>query len=221
MKIFVFGIGESVKNIFNKQNIFLLLVGFIFTFICVVSGFDWNYYLYFNSLAINKYLFPAIALGGLIPVFFPIILFIYAKLKKSKKLLLWSGLLGQSAFMGWFTSSVIKAFTGRIQPNSHDLVNNISGGFNFGFLQHGVFWGWPSSHTATIFSLVTAVVVVLLSNKLNYKKKILAFILILFAFYVGISVSMTIHWFSDFLMGAILGFVVGREIGKTFKKVLI
>jgi membrane-associated phospholipid phosphatase len=39
---------------------------------------------------------------------------------------------------------------------------------------------------------------------------------ILYAFYVGIGVSLTIHWFSDFVAGAIIGSVVGAVVGKCF-----
>jgi membrane-associated phospholipid phosphatase len=40
---------------------------------------------------------------------------------------------------------------------------------------------------------------------------------ILYAFYVGMGVSMTIHWFSDFVAGAIIGSVIGAVVGKSFR----
>ena len=43
-----------------------------------------------------------------------------------------------------------------------------------------------------------------------------AWVAILYAFYVGIGVSMTIHWFSDFAAGAIIGSVIGAVVGKCF-----
>jgi membrane-associated phospholipid phosphatase len=39
---------------------------------------------------------------------------------------------------------------------------------------------------------------------------------ILYACYVGLGVSMTIHWFSDFAAGAIIGSVIGAVVGKGF-----
>jgi hypothetical protein len=39
---------------------------------------------------------------------------------------------------------------------------------------------------------------------------------LLYACYVGLGVSMTIHWFSDFVAGAIIGSVVGEVVGKSF-----
>jgi membrane-associated phospholipid phosphatase len=41
---------------------------------------------------------------------------------------------------------------------------------------------------------------------------------ILYAFYVGLGVSMTIHWFSDFVAGAIIGSVIGAVVGNGFSQ---
>ena len=39
---------------------------------------------------------------------------------------------------------------------------------------------------------------------------------LLYAFYVGLSVSMTIHWFSEFASGILFGIVVGTTVGRSF-----
>jgi hypothetical protein len=36
------------------------------------------------------------------------------------------------------------------------------------------------------------------------------------ALYIGVGVSMTIHWFSDFSAGAIIGTAIGAVVGKSF-----
>jgi hypothetical protein len=38
----------------------------------------------------------------------------------------------------------------------------------------------------------------------------------LYALVIGIGVSMTIHWFSDFLAGAIIGSLIGAVVGSSF-----
>lgn len=40
------------------------------------------------------------------------------------------------------------------------------------------------------------------------------------ATYIGIGISVNIHWFSDFAAGAILGSLIGYIVGKTFLFVL-
>lgn len=37
-----------------------------------------------------------------------------------------------------------------------------------------------------------------------------------YAGYIGFGVSMTIHWFSDFAAGAILGTLIGVVVGRSF-----
>ena len=48
------------------------------------------------------------------------------------------------------------------------------------------------------------------------KQRWLGWVAILYAGYVGLGVSMTIHWFSDFAAGAIIGSVIGAVVGKGF-----
>jgi hypothetical protein len=39
-----------------------------------------------------------------------------------------------------------------------------------------------------------------------------------YAFYIGLGVSMTIHWFSDFVAGALIGTVVGIVVATSFSR---
>jgi len=44
---------------------------------------------------------------------------------------------------------------------------------------------------------------------------------LLYALYIGVGVSMTIHWFSDIVAGAIIGTVIGFTVGNVFKQRLL
>lgn len=50
------------------------------------------------------------------------------------------------------------------------------------------------------------------------RQKWLGYLAITYAFYVGLGVSMTIHWFSDFVAGALVGTVIGVVVGTSFSR---
>jgi membrane-associated phospholipid phosphatase len=74
-----------------------------------------------------------------------------------------------------------------------------------------MFWGWPSSHTTVAFAMAACLITLYPGNK-----KLILFAS-LYAFYIGLGVSVTIHWFSEFVAGAIIGSVIGMVVGRSFK----
>lgn len=48
-------------------------------------------------------------------------------------------------------------------------------------------------------------------------RKIMAHLSVAYAFYVGIGLSLSIHWFSDFVTGAIIGTLLGIIVGRNFR----
>ena len=51
---------------------------------------------------------------------------------------------------------------------------------------------------------------------LHPANKVIRYLAILYALYIGLGVSLTIHWFSEFVAGAIIGWVTGLVVGKSF-----
>jgi len=86
-----------------------------------------------------------------------------------------------------------------------------SHGFQIGFLKGGVFWGWPSSHTTVTFAMAVCLIM------FHPKNRMVVFLVLLYAFYIGLGVSVTIHWFSEFVAGAIIGSVIGAAVGRSFR----
>ena len=155
-------------------------------------------------------LFPALLIGGLFPIIFPIAMYLTGKITGQKRITLTAFAMTQAALLGSLISSLYKAFTGRIQPDFRNLTTDISHGFQFGFLRHGIFWGWPSSHTTIAFSMAFTLIF------LHRGNKGVLFGALLYAFYVGIGVSLSIHWFSDFAAGALIGTAIGITVGKSY-----
>jgi hypothetical protein len=49
------------------------------------------------------------------------------------------------------------------------------------------------------------------------KNKNVVLCALLYAFYVGLAVSVTIHWASEFVAGALIGAVIGMSVGRSFR----
>ena len=212
MRPFFHELRKNIIKIFYGKNFFYHFLATLLTAFIVLSGFDWKYFIAINGSEISSFLWPAIALGGLIPLFLPLVLFGCAQLKKSARLMNTGYALAQSAFLGLAISSLYKAFTGRIPPMHHMLAvaTDVSHGFQFGFMRGGIFWGWPSSHTTIAFATMVTLMM------LYPKHKVLRIIALCYAFYVGFGVSVGIHWFSEFVAGAIIGSVIGVVVGRSF-----
>ncbi len=155
-------------------------------------------------------MFPAAPIGGLMPLMAPVILILSGFIVSQPRISLVGWAIGQAALIGSLLSSTYKAFTGRVHPSMHEVGHDISDLFRFGFLRGGVFWGWPSSHTTIAFAMAGTIFM------LFPKQRWLGWLAIVYAIYIGLGVSMTIHWFSDFAAGAILGSVIGTVVGRSF-----
>jgi membrane-associated phospholipid phosphatase len=193
----------------------------LLTYFAVISGADWRYFLFMRGLpdAMSIFLHSALVLGFFLPLLVPAFLYIYYFFTRSHKIFIFAKLLTFSAILGWFASSLIKVFTGRIQPNMYNLLIDNSHHFNFGLFKYGIFWGWPSSHTTVAFATSAALLVFLKHKHFHFShltRKIISFILIIYPCYIAIGVSVSAHWLSDVLIGIVLGVMIGRGIGKYY-----
>ena len=209
MKQFLVTLPRNLIGCFQGRRIVWHIIAILLTFILVMSSFDWRYFLATHNPAFRSWMFPAVRIGGLLPLTLPLILFALGIIARSARTILTGWAVGQAALLGSLVSSAYKAVTGRAHP-SHVVGADISHVFHFGFLRGGVFWGWPSSHATIAFAMAATVFT------LCAKRRWLGLVAILYAFYVGIGVSLTIHWFSDFAAGAIIGSVIGAVVGKSF-----
>lgn len=207
---FFYQLPRTTLRCFSPRYLPFHLLAILLTYGLVTSGFDGWYFMFFKTSLIRNLLFPAVGLGMVVPLFTPFILWITGSISKNVRVSNAGFALGQAGFLGLMLSFFYKAFTGRAHPNMLGNGPDLSHIFNFGFLRGGVFWGWPSSHTTVAFAAAVTVVM------LFPDKKLLRYCALAFALYVGLGVSMSIHWFSDFVAGAIFGSIVGIVVGKNF-----
>lgn len=181
------------------------------TYLLVTSGFDWSYYLsmkqYFDVLI------PAGPIGFLVPMALPLFAYAVSITRRSVHIRYFAYALLQADIIALFVAAFYKAITGRAHPELYSVGNllDLTHEFHFGILERGVFWGWPSSHTTVAFALAAVVWVLLPKNN------VFRVSMVLYALYIGIGVSATFHWFSDFAAGAIIGTLIGVVVGRSYK----
>lgn len=210
MKQFLTTLPRNFLDCFKGRKLLWHLFAILLTVVLVTSGFDWRYYLATHGQTLREWMFPAAVIGMFLPFALPLILFAAGLVASSARIVSTGWAIGQAELLGSVISSAYKAFTGRAHP-AHAVGEDISHVFRFGFLRGGVFWGWPSSHTTIAFAMAATVFA------LFPKHRWLGVVAFLYAFYIGIGVSMTIHWFSDFVAGAIIGTVIGTVVGRSFR----
>ena len=211
----------NLKQVFVPRNLVWHVVAIAVTYISIIFGFDWKYYQFSSSHNVIFVIMSlATPLGFFVPVLLPLTLLLNGW--KNIKSRVVAYMIIQAELLACLVSSLYKFFTGRahpqlIEPNFFDIgtvvtngTKNISQVFNFGFDRGGIVWGWPSTHTAVAFAMTLAVITLCAENKK------MRWVLV-YAFYVGLGVSMSIHWFSDFLAGAILGGLIGIIVGRNFR----
>jgi membrane-associated phospholipid phosphatase len=212
VKHFFSTLPRNILGCFQGRMILWHLQFIALTFILVRSGFDWFYFCSTRSPVLHEWMFPSAPIGGLVPLALPLLLILFGAFTSRARLALTGWAIGQAALIGSLLSSTYKAFTGRVHPE-HFIGTDISHDFRFGWLRGGVFWGWPSSHTTIAFAMAVTV------GTLFPKKRWLGGLALAYAGYIGLGISMTIHWCSDFVAGAILGTVIGVLVGKSFLRI--
>lgn len=207
---FFYRLSQNLAKVFWGKNLLWQAIAIILTFICVISGFDWAYYQFTQISSLRLIIFPAILMGFLLPVLVPAAVIIWGVISKNLRVLNTAFALTQASFLGWLVSAFYKFFTGRPGPENIKALGDITHIFKFGLLRGGIFWGWPSSHTTVAFAMGVCLFTLFPDNKF------IKYLALIYALYIGLAVSMTIHWFSDCLAGAIFGSLVGLAVGKSF-----
>ena len=163
----------------------------------------------------------ALPVGAVVPGLLPVTLYIAGRYNQDKKMQIAALALTQSLILTLSIQSPLKMITGRTGPgivnyHSHERgrrSDNFSRDFdwfNMDFIE-----GWPSGHTANAFSAAATITEI---YKDNLWLKIGAYS---YAALIGFGVSVNVHWASEVFAGALMGYAIGKTVGKSFNKLLV
>lgn len=185
------------------------------TYGMIESNIDWNWYRY---TTINKWIYNTgyifYTTGSIVPSAVSLGLYIYGCADKNSDIQIAGLALGQAALLGLAISSGLKVVTGRKSPSNLVLTDDLHGDFRFGFLKGGVKSGWPSSHTCVAFSMATAII------ELYPNNTAIKICSLTYASLIGLGVSTNVHWASDVVAGAFIGWAIGRTVGINFRALM-
>lgn len=200
---------------FSGVNALFHLLAIAITYLLVTSGLDWWYYESTRNPALNGLALAAGGAGFVIPVALPLGMYVTGRLRGSAALVWAAAAAAQAVIVASIVSAAYKALTGRSQPvvtyhlaSPSDIDNSRE--FQFGWLRNGIFWGWPSSHTAVACALAFALILVI-------RRKAVGIVALTFAGFIALGASIGFHWLSDVAAGSIVGTLIGAVIGRSFQ----
>lgn len=201
---------RNARTIYTGYNLAWHVFAIALTAGLVLSGFDWWFFTETREDFWHPFVYTAGIGGFFIPVLVPVCLHIYGVLRGDRRWARAGSAAIQAVILAWLITAVYKTFTGRIQPEFITFTSAIdsSRGFQFGFLRHGIFWGWPSSHTAVATAMAFA-----LAPFLYRPGRFLAYT---YAGFIALGAGIGFHWFSDVLAGGIVGAIVGSVVAASF-----
>lgn len=211
------GLWQNTSDSFSGRNAYFHLAGAALTPLIIKSGLDADVNDEFNNREIYPLRFPGVIVGYVAPFALGVPFFIHGEMKSNHESLRASYAVLHSTIITLTYVSLLKALTGRRNPDndSHKSIREQSEEFNFGFLNNGIDYGWPSGHMAITMALA--------STMTHYYPdtswiKWVAYGSSAYMFYVVSSNDKgQMHWFSDAVAGGLMGYAIGSTVGTNFR----
>jgi membrane-associated phospholipid phosphatase len=213
-------LGNNFLDAFKGDNLYLHLTAVASTCLLVAGGVDYDVENYFNThpdygsygrgVFITGQYLPFIAGGSLL---------MYAGATRDKEALGASFAVIQASLLELMYNTALKAITGRPGPDwrHNPDMEGLSKTFRFGLLRGGVFWGWPSGHTAATMAVVSALIGYYPNSTWL---KVAGFSLAAYTIFAVSSVNRGgMHWFSDAIAAALMSYAIGSTVGKYYRGV--
>ncbi|MDR2517645.1 MAG: phosphatase PAP2 family protein [Spirochaetaceae bacterium] len=191
------------------------------TWAFIETGLDWKWR---NTAYENNWLsrcgIPGLYIAYTVPVFAPAAAYITGRIIKDERLQITGLALVQALALTFGIQSVLKMSTGRALPG---IVNELdhtrsqrADDFSdeFNWFNMNFIGGWPSGHTANAFA-AAAVIAEMYYDNLPLKIGVYTY-----AALMGLGKSVTVHWASEVIAGALIGYAVGKTVGKSYRGIM-
>ncbi len=207
--------GES----FRGYNLLFHAVALASTYAIIESGADYRAHNYFarNKKAYDAASLPAVYIGYIAPLALGGVMYSIGLFGEDPESLGAGSAILQASLIALCYSSVLKAFTGRPNPDSgvYTRRTDESGEFRWGFMRGGIHCGWPSGHMAASTAVISSMV-------FFYDESVLIKVIGGIAWlYMALGVlsheGNTMHWLSDVAAGSLMGFAIGSTVGRSFR----
>jgi membrane-associated phospholipid phosphatase len=124
--------------------------------------------------------------------------------------------VAQAVGIALVVGNTVKALSGRREPkfNRPEESETRSRDFDVGFLRRGIYNGWPSGHSITNMAMASALAHYYADSS-SVKRMAYGW-----AGYVMVSAAIgfqgDVHWASDVVAGGLMGWAIGRAVGRGF-----
>jgi len=191
------------------------------TWVAIDSGLDWKWRnVAYENDRLARTGIPGLYIGYIVPGLSPLVTYITGRIIKDERLQMTGLALTQSFFLTFGIQSILKMSTGRALPgivNELDhtrssRTDDFSG--EFAWFNMNFVGGWPSGHTATAF-MGAAVVSEMYHDNLWLKIGVYTY-----AAFIGFGKSVSVHWASEVFAGALIGYAIGKTVGRSYRRLL-
>ncbi len=208
---------ENTGNMFLGYNSLFHIAGIAATYGIIKTDIDRRVHNHFVSNKDRYAVFePALFIGYIAPVVVGGALFAKGWASDDMTTYRAGCAVLQSMIIAVSYSTLLKVFTGRPNPDAYEYSKETdrSREFNWGFMRNGVHYGWPSGHMIT----TTAIISTLMSY---YESPFVGIAGLIVWGYMAVGITShegnTAHWFSDVVAGSLMGYAIGRTVGKDFR----
>jgi hypothetical protein len=212
------GLWKNTKDSFIEDNSELHLIGAALTPLIITTGLDATVHDNFDDEPRQGLYRPGEVLGYMAPFLLAGPLYFHGKFSEDHESLRASYAVIQTTIISLTYISILKGLTGRPPPNNNkpENIRDQSEEFNFGIFERGIVWGWPSGHMATTMALASTLTHYYPES--NWIKGAAYGTAAYMFLVVSANDRGQMHWFSDGVAGALMGYAIGTAVGSNFRE---